>query len=130
MTKEELQYISDEIRSSVPCDEAGKAMGLHLDSKGRCACFFHGGSHKNLKLYDKDKGYYCFVCHEHGDVIRLVMNYMRCPFMDAVEWLNDTFLLHLDLEKNNPYSRRRRAETYARKQERKREHAVNSNTVG
>lgn len=115
---EDMRYVCDVIRGSVSAYDAGKMLGLAPGHDGRCRCFFHGGDRKNLKLYGPGKGYYCFVCHEHGDVIRLVMGYSKCSFMEAIEWLNDAFQLHLDLQRDDPYSRRRRAESYARRRER------------
>lgn len=112
---EDMQYICDVIRSAVSAYDVGTALGLAPGHDGRCRCPFHGGDHRNLKLYGPGRGYYCFVCHAHGDVISLVKEYTKCSFMDAVEWLNDSFGLNLDLKKDNPYSRRRRAEAYARK---------------
>lgn len=93
MQKEEINYMVRIIVDSVPCIEAAHAMGIKTDNQGRCACFIHGGSHKNLKFYDGNRGYYCFVCHAFGNVIDLVMNYQKAQFMEAVEWINDTFSL-------------------------------------
>ena len=109
-----MKYICDVIRSTVPAVEVGKALGFAVGHDGRCRCPFHGGDHRNLKLYGANRGYYCFVCHEHGDVIRLVKEYTHCSFIEAIEWLNDSFGLHLDLHKDNKWSRLRRAERYAK----------------
>lgn len=110
-----MQYISDVVRSSVPCNEAGRYLGMDPDMQGRCRCFFHGGTHRNLKLYGERKGFYCFVCHESGDVIKLVKEYTKCSWMEAVEWLNDTFTLNLNLKRDGYRSRQRRAAAYAKK---------------
>lgn len=123
---DDMKYICDVIREVVSAQDVGRALGLNPGYDGRCKCFFHGGDHRNLKLYGPGRGYYCFVCHEHGDVIRLVMSYSKCDFMAAVEWLNDTFNLQLNLRRDNPYSRRRRAENYARKREREQKNADSS----
>ena len=96
MTKDEIGVISETIRNTVSCVDAGQALGIHTDYKGRCRCFFHGGDRNNLKLYGENRGYYCFVCHEHGDVIHLVMGYLKCSYMDAVRWLDEAFRLGLD----------------------------------
>ena len=127
---DEMKYICEIIRSSVSALEVGKVLGLNPGYDGRCKCFFHGGDHKNLKLYGPGRGYYCFVCHEHGDVIRLVMNYSKCSFMEAVEWLNDAFGLRLDLRRDNPYARRRRAEAHARQRQKERENGSHPQPSG
>lgn len=84
------------VRSSVSAMEAGRALGLEPNRDGRCACPMHNGRGKNLKLWTGDKGYYCFVCHAHGDVIELVQNVNGCGFTEAVQWLSDAFHLGVD----------------------------------
>lgn len=111
----DIRYITERIIRGVPCDAAGRAMGIHTDVRGRCKCPFHGGEHNNLKLYGEDRGFYCFVCHEHGNVINLVMKYKSMKYMDAVSWLNDTFGLGLDLVQKNYSNRRRKAEQYIKR---------------
>jgi DNA primase len=37
-------------------------------SDWRGPCPFHGGKNRNFAVFPKDKSYYCFVCHEAGDV--------------------------------------------------------------
>ena len=110
-----IRYICDLIRNTVSALDAGRALGLNPGHDGRCKCFFHGGDHRNLRLYAENRGYYCFVCHEHGDVIHLVMGFQKCSFMDALEWLNDSFGLRLDLNRGSFSNRRRRANAYVRK---------------
>ena len=111
---ENMQTICGIIRSTVSAVEVGKMLGLNPDHGGRCRCFLHGGDHKNLKLYGPGRGYYCFVCHASGDVIHLVQEYSKCSFMDALQWINDAFGLHLDLNQGSFRNRRRRAEAYPR----------------
>lgn len=113
---DELRMVCELIRSTVSAYEAGKLLGLNPKSDGRCRCFFHGGDHRNLKLYGAGRGYYCFVCHEHGDVIRLVMKYLQCSFQEALEWLNESFDLRLDLNRDSYRNRVRHAETVPRPQ--------------
>ena len=112
---DETRYICETIRASVSALDVGRLLGLNPGHDGRCKCPFHGGDHRNLKLYGTGRGYYCFVCHACGDVIRLVMEYTKCPFQNAIEWLNDSFDLHLDIDKKNYRSRVRHAERYAKK---------------
>ena len=111
---DELQIICDVIRSNVSAYEVGKLLGLAPKHDGRCRCFFHGGDHRNLKLYGPGRGYYCFVCHAHGDVISLVKEYTQCSFIEAIAWINDAFDMGLDLRRDSFQDRRRRAERYAR----------------
>src|SRR5690242_21448072 len=39
----------------------------------RAACPFHGGSHRNFAVIPKKGMFYCFVCHEGGDVFTFFM---------------------------------------------------------
>ena len=127
MTQEEIRYVADMICNSVSALDAGHALGIHTDYKGRCKCFIHGGDHMNLKLYDENRGYYCFVCHAYGNTIDLVKNYLNCSFMDAVEWINDSFNLGFEFRsKNDPFERRRRAEARSRKKAKEDAHGCHS----
>ena len=39
----------------------------------RGPCPFHGGTHRNFAVIPKKGRYYCFVCHESGDVFSWLM---------------------------------------------------------
>lgn len=84
------------VKSSVSALDAGRVLGLEMNHDGRCRCPFHNGEDFNMKLYMGDKGYHCFVCHEHGDVIALVQKMSNSTFTEAIQWLSDTFHLGID----------------------------------
>ena len=86
--------LADEVRSRTSAIDVAKALGLRVNRDGRCACPMHNGRDANMKVY-KDS-FYCFVCHAHGDVIHLVRGVLNCGFLDAIQWLNQTFNLGLD----------------------------------
>ena len=111
----DFKYAAERVIRGVSCVEAGKAMGIHTDAKGRCKCPFHGGEHNNLKLYGEGRGYYCFVCHEHGTVIDLVMKYKGMKFLDAISWMNDMFGLGIDLDQKSYRNRCKKAEQYMKR---------------
>lgn len=90
------------IKDSVSALDMAQAIGLDVDQHGRCACPFHKGKDRNLKLYPGDRGFSCFVCHESGDVIRFVMKYYNVSFPDSVRWFNGTF--HLGMNIDSPMS--------------------------
>ena len=120
-TDDNTQYIAKVITETVSALDAGHAMGIHTDYKGRCPCPFHGGTHNNLKLYGENRGYYCFVCHEHGNVIDLVKKYQGMSFREAVIWINDTFGLNLNISfdmRKNIFERRKHAERVAQARKR------------
>ena len=61
----------------------------------RIPCPIHNGTDRNLLLHQDH--WYCFVCGEGGDVIRLVRHIFQCSFTDALKRLNYDFGLDLPL---------------------------------
>lgn len=62
----------------------------------RIPCPLHGGTNRNFSY--SDRFYKCFVCGASGDVIRLVQDYFKLSFADAVKKLNADFHVGLDLD--------------------------------
>jgi DNA primase len=50
----------------------------------RGACPFHGGAHRNFAVIPKKGRFYCFVCHESGDVFSWLMKRAGMSYPDAV----------------------------------------------
>jgi DNA primase len=50
----------------------------------RGPCPFHGGTNRNFAVIPKKGRYYCFVCHESGDVFSWFMKRMGLNYPDAV----------------------------------------------
>ena len=61
----------------------------------RIPCPIHNGTDRNLLLHNDH--FYCFVCNEGGDVIRLVRHIFGCDFMTALKRINTDFFLDLPL---------------------------------
>lgn len=61
----------------------------------RIPCPIHNGTDRNLLLHQDH--FYCFVCNEGGDVIRLVRHIFQCDFKTALARLNADFNLGLPL---------------------------------
>ena len=97
------------IKDTVSALDVGHALGLEI-RHGRCKCPIHGGNDFNCVLYSGNRGFYCHVCKEGGDVIRFVQRYYDTKFNDAVSWLNDTFHMGLDLNSTITPEKRRQAE--------------------
>lgn len=93
-----VSLVADIIKNNVSAIDAGKAIGLNVDNHNRCSCPFHNGKDRNMKLYDGNRGFSCFVCHESGDVIKLVRKYHDMSFKDVISWFNDTFNLGMDID--------------------------------
>jgi len=52
------------------------------DYRGRCP--FHGGTHRNFAVIPKKQMFYCFVCHEGGDVFTFFMKRLGLEYPQAV----------------------------------------------
>jgi DNA primase len=50
----------------------------------RGPCPFHGGAHRNLAVIPKKQMFYCFVCHEGGDVFTFYMKKLGLDYPTAV----------------------------------------------
>jgi DNA primase len=64
-------------------------IGEHVELKRtgtdyRGACPFHGGKHRNFAVIPKKQMFYCFVCHEAGDVFTFFMKRLGLEYPDAV----------------------------------------------
>ncbi|HEU4700654.1 MAG TPA: DNA primase [Gemmatimonadales bacterium] len=61
--------------------------GVDLKRTGsdwRGPCPFHGGTHRNFAVIPKKGRYYCFVCHESGDVFSYFMKRFGMDYPTAV----------------------------------------------
>jgi DNA primase len=50
----------------------------------RGPCPFHGGAHRNLAVIPKKQMFYCFVCHEGGDIFTFYMKKLGMDYPTAV----------------------------------------------
>ena len=64
------------IGESVPLKRTG------TDWRG--ACPFHGGTHRNFAVIPRKGMYYCYVCHEAGDVFTFLMKKFGMDYPTAV----------------------------------------------
>ena len=112
---------TDAIRQNVSALEAAEALGLHPDRHGRCACPIHQGHDRNCKLWPDERGFYCYVCHKGGDVIRLVEDTQSCTFWEAVRWLDSAFGLSLELSDRPGQNRSETAQIASKLKRSKRE---------
>jgi len=63
----------------------GEAVQLkRTGSDYRGPCPFHGGTHRNFAVIPKKGRYYCFVCHESGDVFSWLMKRLGMDYPTAV----------------------------------------------
>ena len=64
-------------------------IGEHVELKRtgtdyRGPCPFHGGKHRNFAVIPKKQMFYCFVCHEAGDVFTFFMKRLGLEYPAAV----------------------------------------------
>lgn len=104
-----LTIAAQTIKETVSALDVGQAMGLEIRHE-RCKCPIHGGSGFNCRLYPGNRGYVCWVCKSGGDVIRFVQESQGMDFKTAVNWINSTFNLGLDLDGRIDEEQRRQAE--------------------
>lgn len=85
------------IKDTISAQDVGQAIGLEI-RHGRCQCPMHGGHDFNCVLYKGNRGFYCHVCKQGGDVIRFAQRYYNMSFKDTVAWFNGTFGLGMDID--------------------------------
>lgn len=84
-----------EIKRLVPMTVAAPFYGVEVGAGGFCRCPFHGERTGSMKVYDGDRGWHCFGCHEGGSVIDFVMKLFGLSFVDAQKRLDADFRLGL-----------------------------------
>ncbi|HZE07949.1 MAG TPA: DNA primase [Gemmatimonadaceae bacterium] len=55
----------------------------------RGPCPFHQGTHRNFSVSPKKRMYYCFVCHEGGDVFRFLQKRLGVEWPAAVKMVGE-----------------------------------------
>lgn len=76
----------DNIRRLVSMRQLANLYGYEVTRSGMMRCCFHGeDKHPSLKVYDGDRGWWCFVCNEGGDIFDFVMRHDGLEFPKAVE---------------------------------------------
>ncbi len=56
-------------------------------SDWRGPCPFHQGTHRNFSVSPKKGRYYCFVCHEGGDVFTFIQKHLGMDWPSAVRYV-------------------------------------------
>lgn len=104
----------DEIRERISCLDAARQYGLEVRRDGFCLCLFHNDKKPSLKLYDGNRGFFCFACSEGGDVIKLTGQLLGLDRVEAARQLNRDFNLRLPLDE--PPTKQERAEAQRRRE--------------
>ncbi len=78
--------IIEQVRDSADLiDVIGESVQLKKSGADwRGPCPFHGGTHRNFAVVPKKGMYYCYVCHEAGDVFTFLMKRFGMDYPTAV----------------------------------------------
>lgn len=68
------------VKASVTTRQAAEMYGVKVGRGGMACCPFHDDHHPSMKVDDR---YYCFACHETGDVIDFVSRLFDLPPYEA-----------------------------------------------
>lgn len=105
MSRADTADKAGEIKRLVPMTQAAPFYGLEVRGDGFCRCPFHGEKTASMKVYDGERGWHCYGCHEGGSVIDFVMKLFGLSFVDAEKRLSDDFRLDLFTDDQDPQVR-------------------------
>jgi DNA primase len=80
------EELIEQIRDATDIVEIiGESVDLkRTGSDYRGPCPFHSGKHRNMAVIPKKQIFYCFVCHEGGDVFTFLMKHLGMDYPTAV----------------------------------------------
>ena len=76
------------VKAAVTVRQAAEYYGFPVDRHGMICCPFHNDKHPSMKV---DGRYYCFGCHETGDVINFVAKVFDLTPYEAAKKLAQDF---------------------------------------
>ena len=79
------------VKQSVSMKDIAGMYGYEVTRSGFAKCCFHNDDKPSMKIYPRDKGYYCFACHANGDIIKFVREHDNLEFEPAVRLIADHF---------------------------------------
>lgn len=99
-----------EIRERISAPEAARFYGLAVSRSGTALCPWHSDRHPSLKIYEGDRGCWCFACQHGGDVVELVAGILGVSRVQAAQQINRDFALGLTFgrDRETPQQRRER----------------------
>ena len=80
------------IRDEVPMERLCSLIGIPV-KHGFAVCPLHPDSNASMRVYPGDKGFYCFGCHQGGDVIDFLALITKQSRPDAARQLMQTFCI-------------------------------------
>lgn len=98
------------IKQSVSVRDVCDAYGIQVNRAGFACCPFHGEKTPSMKVYDGARGFFCFGCHQGGDVIDFAKKYFGLPTVDAEKRLSEDFGLGLTFDQSGREARKKASE--------------------
>lgn len=89
------KYIID----TVPMRSVAEHYGFELSRSGQIKCPFHDDKNPSMKIYEGNRGWYCFTCGHGGSVINFVSELFNIEKRDAMRKINEDFHLGIVCEK-------------------------------
>ena len=86
-----MKNIFATVKAAITTRQAAETYGLKVSRNGMTCCPFHDDRHPSMKV---DERYYCFGCHETGDVIDFTARLFGLTPYEAAQKLAHDF--HLD----------------------------------
>ena len=111
------------IRETVSARDYAERIGIQVNRAGLAHCPFHDGDHgASLKLYHGNRGWYCYGCHQHGDVIELAKRLYNLNYPQAIQQVAEDCGIDLPIpgREHNAKSKMSAALERARQQEEQR----------
>lgn len=88
---------ANEIKSRLTAKDVFSHYGFEPNRTGNICCPIHFEKTPSLKIYDNDRGWHCYGCGQGGSIIDFVMIYFGLTFQQAIEKINQDFMLGLPL---------------------------------
>lgn len=105
----------EEVKQRLSMRRVAEHYGYPVSRSGTCLCPFHKDGHPSLKIYENDKGFYCFSCGSGGDVIKFISMLCNLRNEEACRKLIEDFSLPVKLEElsyGEQRERQKRQEKY------------------
>lgn len=118
----------EEIKRNNSVKSVAIKYGFHPNKQGFIPCPFHREKTASLKLYEGDRGYYCFGCGASGDVFDFVMQIDGVDFKEAYQSLGGEYEDANFKTRLAIYRRQKRLEQRLQKKEQLK-HKVELNTM-
>lgn len=98
--------ITDKIRNTISIEDViGRTVTLRKSHRGWVGlCPFHDDKSPSFHVYADSQSYYCFGCHESGDIFTFVMKTKNLTFPEALRLLADEAGISLAQSPNRPNS--------------------------